>query len=46
MDSRGDGDLGQQLGSLASGFVTYLRTRTAEQWLFFAVGLIVGILIA
>lgn len=46
MDSRGDGDFVQQLSSLASGFVHYLKTRNAEQWLFFAVGLIVGILIS
>jgi len=44
MSSRG-GDFGQQLSSLASSFVTYLRTRDTEHWLFFAVGLIVGILI-
>lgn len=42
MDSRG-GDLLQQLGSLGSSFVTYLKTRNAEHWLFFAVGVIVGI---
>lgn len=45
MNSRGDGDFFQQLSSLGSSFVTYLKTRNAEQWLFFAVGLIVGILI-
>jgi hypothetical protein len=46
MSSRGGGDFFEQLSGLASGFVTYLRTRTAEQWLFFAVGLIIGILIS
>ncbi len=46
MNSRGGGDFVQQLSSLASSFVTYLRTRNAEQWLFFAVGLIIGILIS
>jgi hypothetical protein len=46
MDSRDGGDFLQQLGDLASSFVTYLKTRSAEQWLFFAVGLIIGILIS
>ena len=47
MDQRtgGGSDFGQQVGSLASGFVTYLRTRTPEHWLFFALGIIVGLLI-
>jgi hypothetical protein len=46
MNSRGGGDFLQQLGDLASNFVTYLKTRNTEQWLFFAVGLIIGILIS
>ena len=46
MDSRGGGDFLQQLGSLGSSFVTYLRTRTAEHWLFFAIGVIIGIAIS
>jgi hypothetical protein len=45
MDSRGDGGFLQQLGSLGSSFVTYLKTRNAEHWLFFAIGVIVGIVI-
>jgi hypothetical protein len=43
--SSGGGDFLQQLGSLGTSFVTYLKTRDAEHWLFFAVGVIVGILI-
>ena len=46
MSSRGGGDFIQQLSSLASSFVTYLKTRDTEHWLFFAVGLIIGILIS
>jgi hypothetical protein len=46
MNSRGGGDFIQQLSNLASSFVTYLRTRSAEQWLFFAVGVIIGIMIS
>ena len=46
MDSRGRGDFLEQLGSLASSFVNYLKTRTAEHWLFFAVGVIIGIAIS
>ena len=45
MNSRGGGDFFQQLSSLASSFVTYLKTRTTEHWLFFAVGVIIGIAI-
>jgi hypothetical protein len=37
------GDFVQQLRGLASGFVDYLKTRTAEHWLFFAVGVIIGL---
>jgi hypothetical protein len=46
MDSRGGGDFLEQLGSLGSSFVTYLKTRNAEHWLFFALGVIVGIAIS
>jgi hypothetical protein len=45
MNSRGD-DFLQQLGSLGSSFVTYLKTRDAEHWLFLAVGVIIGIAIS
>jgi hypothetical protein len=27
------------------GFLSYLRTRSPEHWLFFAIGIIVGLLI-
>jgi hypothetical protein len=46
MEPRGGGDFFQQLSSLASSFVTYLKTRNTEHWLFFAVGVIVGIAIS
>jgi hypothetical protein len=46
MDSRGGGDFLQQLGSLGGSFVTYLKTRNAEHWLFFAIGVIIGIAIS
>ena len=44
MEPRG-GDFVQQLGSLAGSFVDYLKTRSTEHWLFFAVGVIVGLAI-
>ena len=41
---RGPGDdLGQQATSFLGGFLNYLRTRSAEHWLFFAIGVIVGL---
>jgi hypothetical protein len=46
MNSKGGGDFLQQLGSLGSGLVTYLKTRDAEHWLFFAVGVIIGLAIS
>ena len=45
MDPRGGSDLGQQAGNFLSSFIAYLRTRQPEHWLFFAVGVIVGLLI-
>jgi hypothetical protein len=46
---RGGGGSGEDLGQQASSFVgsllTYLRTRSPEHWLFFAIGLILGLLI-
>jgi hypothetical protein len=45
MSSRGGGDFLEQLGSLGSSLVTYLKTRNAEHWLFFALGVIIGIAI-
>ena len=38
-------NLGQQARGLASNLITYLRTRQPEHWLFFALGIIVGLLI-
>ncbi len=40
-----DGDLGQQASSFVGGLLTYLRTRSPEHWLFFALGVIVGLMI-
>jgi hypothetical protein len=40
-----DGDLGYQAKSFVGGFLTYLRTRSPEHWLFFAIGVIFGLLI-
>jgi hypothetical protein len=45
MDSRGGNAFLEQLGSLGGSFVTCLKTRGAEHWLFFAVGVIIGIVI-
>jgi hypothetical protein len=43
-DKRGSGnDLGQQASSFFGGLLTYLKTRSAEHWLFFAIGDIVGL---
>lgn len=38
-------DLGDQASGFVSGFIGYLRSRQPEHWLFFAVGVIFGILI-
>ena len=45
MDQRSGSDLGQQAKTFFSGFLDYLRTRSPEHWLFFAIGIIVGLLI-
>jgi hypothetical protein len=45
MNYRSDSDLGQQAKSFLSSFLLYLRTRAPEHWLFFAIGVIVGLLI-
>jgi hypothetical protein len=45
MNYRSDSDLGQQAKSFLSSFLLYLRTRSPEHWLFFAIGVIVGLLI-
>ena len=39
-------DVGSYLASLGNGFLTYLRTRSADHWLFFAAGIIVGLIVA
>jgi hypothetical protein len=44
MDHRGS-NLGQQAGSFLGSFLGYLRSRQPEHWLFFAIGVIVGLLI-
>ena len=36
-------NFGEQLATLAQSFVTYVRSRSPEHWLFFAVGVIVGL---
>ena len=38
-------DFGAQLANLATGFLGYLKSRQPEHWLFFAIGIIVGMLI-
>ena len=45
MNYRSDSDLGHQAKSFFSSFLVYLRTRAPEHWLFFAIGIIVGLLI-
>ena len=45
MDYRSGSDLGHQAKSFLSSFLSYLRTRSPEHWLFFALGVIVGLLI-
>jgi hypothetical protein len=39
-------DFGHQLLNLGQSFVTYIKTRQPEHWLFFAVGIIVGLWIS
>jgi hypothetical protein len=45
MNHSGGSDLGQQAKTFLSSFLNYLRTRAPEHWLFFAIGVIVGLLI-
>lgn len=45
MNYRSDSDLGQQAKTFLTSFLDYLRTRSPEHWLFFAIGVIVGLLI-
>ena len=45
MDYRSGSDLGQQARNFLGSLLTYLRTRSPEHWLFFAIGVIVGLLI-
>jgi hypothetical protein len=45
MNYRSDSDLGQQAKTFLSSFLHYLRTRAPEHWLFFAIGVIVGLLL-
>ncbi|HEX6113647.1 MAG TPA: hypothetical protein VFZ10_15180 [Geminicoccaceae bacterium] len=45
MNYRSDSDLGQQTKTFLSSFLSYVRTRSPEHWLFFAIGVIVGLLI-
>ncbi len=39
-------DFGSQLGGLGRSFLAYLRTREPEHWLFFAAGIILGLIIS
>lgn len=41
-----DDDVGSSLSNLGNSLLAYLRTRSADHWLFFAVGVIVGLLIS
>jgi hypothetical protein len=45
MDHRSGNDIGHQARTFLSSFIGYLRTRQPEHWLFFAIGIIVGLLI-
>lgn len=37
------GDLGDQLANLGNSFLTWLKTRQPEHWLFLAIGVIIGL---
>lgn len=39
-------ELGANLAGMANGFLTYLKTRSPENWLFFAAGIIGGLMIS
>ena len=39
----GRSDFGSQLANLGQSFITYLKTRQPEHWLFLAVGVIIGL---
>ena len=43
---QGGGDIGQNLSTLGNGLLTYIKTRSPDHWLFFALGIIAGLLIA
>lgn len=45
MDYRSHNDLGEQARTFLGSLLTYLRTRSPEHWLFFAIGVILGLLI-
>jgi hypothetical protein len=45
MNHRSGSDLGHQASNFVGSFLGYLRTRSPEHWLFFAIGIIVGLLI-
>ena len=45
MDYRSGSDLGHQASNFLTSFLGYMRTRSPEHWLFFAIGIIVGLLI-
>ncbi|WGF87008.1 hypothetical protein [Marinivivus vitaminiproducens] len=42
--SGGNGEIGSNVSGLVNSFLNYLKTRTPETWLFFAAGIIVGML--
>ena len=42
-ERRSGSDFGQQLLNLGNSFITYLKTRQPEHWLFLAVGIIIGL---
>lgn len=42
-DRQQGSDLGHQLATLGNSFITYLKTRQPEHWLFLAIGVIIGL---
>ena len=40
------GQIGENLSGLVNGLLSYIRTRSPENWLFFAAGIVVGLLVS
>ena len=44
--TRQDRGVGEEAQRLGANFLEYVKTRSPEHWLFFALGIIVGLLVS